>query len=641
MSISNIKYPISQFQSFKKALYPLIFFALLITPALSSAALDFTPPSFRDANYQGKYVSQSIPDPIVIPAGASREVIVKIKNVGKAIWLNSGKNFVSAYTVDPHYRASAFSGQGWLSKSQPAKISKTAKPGQTAEIKIKLYAPTKLGDYTEKFYLAAENKTWIKGGYFYLKIKVAKNAAANKNAPAGNGQNGSSETERNIDDAATEINQEYRADLIAFSARRVESNGGDLVRFVVRYVNGGALTWNDYLWQEAGSRWNSAVAPAPSTTEKISIADQSWLNVSKIVRGSQTTAPGQPLEIIYYFRLPAKRGEYIARFQLAANGHTLDGGTLELPVTVLADAPDDYRQPIFVASRQLVPEPNIRVGLYKVEKPVQFSAPFVYQIFSGKILKGFLPAHEAAELTYTDGLYGFQSQSFAFYAREPIRLVPNNPGDYFVLTNYERKVSWKGTTNFNAYRGTMEFKYSPKSDAPFVINELLLDAYIAGIGETSNGAAMEYIKALLTAARSYGYYHIYNGVPAEQRTFDVVATTADQLYLGYNSELLLPRVTQAATATYGEMVTYNSEVATTPYFGNSDGRTRTWSQAWGGADKPYLQSVECLYDQGRRLLGHGVGLSMRDAATRADKDGWTYDQLLKYYYTGVEVEKIY
>jgi peptidoglycan hydrolase-like amidase len=222
-----------------------------------------------------------------------------------------------------------------------------------------------------------------------------------------------------------------------------------------------------------------------------------------------------------------------------------------------------------------------------------------------------------------------------------IRLVPIALDNYFILSNYDRRVSWQGALNFNAYRGILEFKYSPKSDAVWVINELPLDSYIAGIGETSNGAAMEYIKAILVSARSYAYFHLNNGVPINERTYDVVATTADQLYLGYNSEVLMPRVVQAANNTYGEMVTYDGAPVVAPYFGHSNGRTKTWKEVWGGADKPWLRSVECVYDQGLTLWGHGVGMSAADAAKRADKDGWTYDQILRYYYTGVEVEKVY
>jgi peptidoglycan hydrolase-like amidase len=48
-----------------------------------------------------------------------------------------------------------------------------------------------------------------------------------------------------------------------------------------------------------------------------------------------------------------------------------------------------------------------------------------------------------------------------------------------------------------------------------------------------------------------------------------------------------------------------------------------------------------VYDKGKTMWGHGVGISGSDALARAGKDGWLYDQILKYYYTGVEVEKIY
>jgi stage II sporulation protein D len=343
------------------------------------------------------------------------------------------------------------------------------------------------------------------------------------------------------------------------------------------------------------------------------------------------------------FRAPAEQGEYTARFQLTANGHTLDGGTLELPVTVTADAPVGYTAPTFssATTRTLIVEPNIRVGLYKVTEPVKFQSPYNYEVWAGEILKGTLPANELAEIKYYDGLYTFTAQSLSFTVRDKIRLMPTDYNGYFNLANYDRYVSWKGAKNFNAYRGTMEFKYSDNSGVPWVVNELPLDAYIAGIAETSNGAAMEYIKALLVAARSYAYFHMNNGTPADQRTFDVVATTADQLYLGYNSEVLMPRVVQAARATFGEMVTYGGTPVVTPYFGHSDGKTRTWKEVWGGTDKAWLIPVVCKYDVGETMWGHGVGMSAQDAAYRADKDAWTYDQLLKYYYTGVAVERIY
>jgi stage II sporulation protein D len=41
------------------------------------------------------------------------------------------------------------------------------------------------------------------------------------------------------------------------------------------------------------------------------------------------------------------------------------------------------------------------------------------------------------------------------------------------------------------------------------------------------------------------------------------------------------------------------------------------------------------------MNGHGVGMSNADAGQRASKDGWNYLQILKHYYTGVEVEKVF
>jgi len=710
----------------KKLFY--CFFVLLFSCCLADTAraIDFTPPPFRDLNYQGAFASQSVADPITIEAGASKEIIVKIKNTGATTWYPTGANYVSVYTVNPNYRASVFASSNWLSKSQPAKISVVTKTGAVAEIKIKLTAPLKTGDYTEDFYLAAENSTWIKSSYFYFKIKVtaasavaqtsvykftrdlelgmtgadvkelqkylnnngfvvaasgvgsagrettlfgamtkialAKFQTANKISPAS-GYFGpitrnlvnklsvavatSSEPGDNLGNSAAgeqdesqEANKEYRAGLLVFTSREVVASGGQQVAFSVRYLNEGTVAWSSWLWQEAGS---SLSAAASSTdTEKVILADASWINQTKIISKTENVAPNQPLEFTFYFRAPAKKGDYIARFQLMANGHTLNSGTLELPVKVLSDAPAGYLPPTFSSARVLVEEPKIKVGLYKAETPASFQSPFIYQVWNGTILMGRLPANETAEMKYYDGLYTFTALSLTFTAREPLRLVPEGgPGDYFILTNYDRHVSWKGASNFNMYRGTMEFKYSPKTDRAWVVNEIFLDDYIAGIGETSNAAAMEYIKAILVAARSYAYYHINNGLPADQRTFDVYATTADQLYLGYSSELLMPRVVQAARATRGEMVTYNATPVVTPYFGHSDGRTRTWSQVWGGSDKAWLQSVVCQYDAGKSMFGHGVGMSAGDAAQRADKDGWTYDQLLKYYYTGVEVERIY
>ncbi len=706
----------------------IIAFTLLL--AQKAEAIGFTPPPFNDLDYLGQYVSVSLKEPIELKTGEIKEVTVKIKNIGKATWENTGANFVSVYTVNPNYRQSIFADSSWFSKSNPAKIKAKTSPGQTGEFTFKIKAPDNPGNYKEDFYLAAENKTWIKSSYFYIDLKVmagnvvnspvvSNNTAQtsnynfvrdlkvgsvgedvrelqkylNKNgfilASSGAGSSGNETTRfgavtqsalikfqkaKNIlpasgyfgaitrsyiksetnntntkeqeqttvgndigylPDEAQKVSKEYKTNLSAMTARNITATGGELVRFAVMYTNIGTLTWENYLWQEAGS------TGLATGSAKTIIADASWMSSNKIFQVNKTIKPGETERIDFYFRAPKIKGDYMARFQLTANSHTLDGGTLEIPVYVTQDAPSYYQEPVFTNVRPLVSEPNVRIGLYKAEGEVQFISEFAYDVFAGGILQGTLFPGNLAKLRYESGNYYFNSTNLNFTATDFVRLVPYDINHYFTLVNYQRLVSWKGNKNFNIYRGVMEFKYSPKTDVAWVINELTMDSYIAGIGETSNGAAMEYIKAILVAARSYAYFHLYNGVPADQRTFDLYATTVDQLYLGYNSEVLMSRVVQAARATYGEMVTYEGKVIVTPYFGNSDGKTRTWKEVWGGIDKPWLIPVTCLYDQGKKLFGHGVGMSAWDASQRADKDGWTYEQLLRYYYTGVQVEKVY
>ncbi len=183
----------------------------------------------------------------------------------------------------------------------------------------------------------------------------------------------------------------------------------------------------------------------------------------------------------------------------------------------------------------------------------------------------------------------------------------------------------------------MEYRYAPKSKLPYIINELPLDSYVAGVAETYNTAPPEYIKALLVAARSYAYSHVGKTPPTEKRMFDVYATTVDQIYLGYNSELFMPRATQAAADTAGQMVTYKGNPVPTPYFSHSNGNTKNWKTK----DRPWLKSVKAVYDKGKKMYGHGMGMSNNDAIKRALKDRWTYSQILQYYYTSTTIEKIY
>lgn len=141
-------------------------------------------------------------------------------------------------------------------------------------------------------------------------------------------------------------------------------------------------------------------------------------------------------------------------------------------------------------------------------------------------------------------------------------------------------------------------------------------------------------------ARSYARYYQQTGEKFPAKPYHGSDDPAIfQKYRGYSSEIRSPNVVKAVNETSGEVVTYQSKPVKTPYFSQSDGRTRSHKEVWG-TDVAYLQSVPDPYCEGLTLWGHGVGLSGCGARAAAE-NGKTYIEIIKYYYQGVEVEKIY
>ncbi len=174
-----------------------------------------------------------------------------------------------------------------------------------------------------------------------------------------------------------------------------------------------------------------------------------------------------------------------------------------------------------------------------------------------------------------------------------------------------------------------------------MINELPIEWYLKGIAETSNSSPAEFQRTLLVAARTYAMYHVNRGGTKHANEYFTVDATLDQLYRGYAIEQRAPTISAAVDATRAQIVTYGGRLAITPYFSRSDGRTRSWGEVWaGGSSYPWLVGVPVPQDQGRTLWGHGVGMSATGALAMAN-EGRRYDQILKYFYTGIEILRVY
>ena len=152
---------------------------------------------------------------------------------------------------------------------------------------------------------------------------------------------------------------------------------------------------------------------------------------------------------------------------------------------------------------EIMAEPIIRVGLYKTDKAVKFTSDFIYDVWINGEMAGVLLAQDTVILSYKNGVYSLASDSLAVTSSNYIRLMPEDAYAFFTLANYNRPVKGRGKVNFNVYRGALEYRYSPKSKLPYIINELPLDFYVAGVAETHDAAPTEYVKALMVAARSY------------------------------------------------------------------------------------------------------------------------------------------
>ena len=608
-------------------------------------------PTIRDESYAAAYISQSEADPITIEAGSYKLITIKFKNVGTSAWQNETSppageagRYISAYTMEPRDRDSVFFGKGgWNSPKQIGRMVGTVQPDEIGEYGVPLYAPNTPGEYTEQFYLAAENWTWVKGGYFFLKIRVipatAKpTTAVDASAPSDQGSVISDQNSENI----ITKSEDYAANRFILSPKAVTAAGGERVKVIVGFQNTGTATWEQYALKA-----NEPTALA--AVQQLTFADESWRDGALVLEKSGVIAPQSIVREDVYFRAPAKQGTYTAEFRFVADDKTL--AVASVPVTVTSDAPTHVTE---LSSQTPLPprlsvEPRIRVGLWQPpENTVQFvSYEDDYDVYAGEAKQGTLSRTKIGILRYADGVYSYKGDGLDFTTADFIRLAPANTAHAaFTILNWSRLVSWKGPLNFNAYRGALELRIGEVNPTLWAVNDLLLEDYMKGIAENSNGSPAEYLKAQAAAQRSYAYYTIQSD---KYGIFDVVATTGDQLYLGYNSETLMPNFVAAAEATRGYMATYDvdqnsatlNDVVITPYFANTDGRTRSWTEVWGGSHKPWLISVKAEYDNGRRLYGHGVGMSQLDASARAKAEGLTWDALVKYYYTGVEVERMY
>lgn len=286
--------------------------------------------------------------------------------------------------------------------------------------------------------------------------------------------------------------------------------------------------------------------------------------------------------------------------------------------------------------------PNMKIGLYSSDDWVQLTCDYDFFVKnSNQEIILDLKTNEIIELKYDKitAKYLVKYNSTEISSDYYLRVIPKKNNQVITLLNYENRPTWDASLNDNAFKGRIQLRYAAATDKTWVIEVVKLENYIKGIAEAGNDNDLDYLKALYTAARTYAYWHYTNPTKHADENYILDTSANDQVYRGYNFTLRAPNIIQAVNETRGMIVTYNNEIAITPYFSNSDGRTRSYSEVWHG-DYPYLVSVPDQGCEGMTLLGHGVGLSAYGARYYAEEQNWGWKKILKYYYTGVIIATI-
>lgn len=491
----------------------------------------------------------------------------------------------------------------------------------------------------------------------------------------------------------------YAALKLIVSAPSITVKQAERITFGIGFKNTGTAAWK-----------RSDILPITlrSSAKKESyFYDSSW-KAQNIVMDAPSDA--QAGELVYFwFTLfaPVYPGAYEENLFLTRNGEKIAGSDVRIPITVMprsstvltglsgqsgqdagaaiietdspvssSSAPDtslNSFSPTPTLSQDPRPgilderteqEPLIRVGLYSTKDPVRITANKDYEvrdsdgalltveragIVSTIIFDWILKAYTLTTPTVSLGTIKYLRFGPVQSDTAALAQTSDSPGRdiIFEIPSYTNHPSWSSALNDNTFRSLLEVRYAPQTNRLWVVNELKLENYLKGIGETSNSSPYEYQKALLTAARTYAKYHIDRSTKHAADGFTVSPTEADQVYRGYGVEKRLPNVARAVDETRGVIVTYGGQLAITPYFSQSDGRTRSWEDVWGGSPKPWLVGkddplgqADCSTVEKKRLCGHYVGMSARGAIGMA-LDNKSFEEILKYYYTGIELKRIY
>lgn len=375
------------------------------------------------------------------------------------------------------------------------------------------------------------------------------------------------------------------------------------------------------------------------------------IKVTKPILATATLGGGKIGQVRFSVKAPSKAGNYVIYLRPRLGGQNLMQEAIKFEFTVKGGGAGVGLSPATPVANSVVsvvqpPKIGLDQETIRIKLSYDTGASGAPQITANGAFDLYLESEffmamesgDKVEVRRTNGRYQILSDARAWVVEEIPRFVPRIGATILEIDNYEHRPAWNTALNDNQFRGILEVQ--DVDGTLTVINELSMEDYLKGIGEVENGAPTEKIRTMMILARTYARYYLSEDEKFPGMPYDLSDDPDEsQKYLGYGYEKRAPNIVKAVRDTRGKVVTYKGKLVKTPYFSTTDGTATKSAQAvWGWTHTPYLVSVPDPLCTATRFSGHGVGLS-GCGATQAALNGNTYEQIIKYYYTGVEIEQ--
>jgi len=541
---------------------------------------------------------------LALNPGDKKNVSLEIKNTGITNWY---KDIFHLATIGD--KESSFADSSWLSKNRIAFSEAMVAPGDSATFNFTVTAPQLTGLTKERFGLVAEGIGWTPDIGIFWNFTV--NAVSNSNNTPAVSTSG-------VDDF-TYVSQSPFLSLSPGQSQQVW----------LEVKNIGTTIWN-----------KSGGTPVRLATSNPSDRVSSFINSNRALMDDDTVNPGQNTRFTFNVTAPSSPGVYKEYFTLVHDGVAwMKDIGIYWQITV-NPAQDVNTTPNNNSNATLV---SIPTGVQTVR--VSSNGPFIVVNGSeAKLAEG--GNGDVITSYYNGGKHYFKiNNGNVVEATGWVRIVPWAPQTILTIDSYTDRPAWNTSLNDNKFKGAIEVRYSSNNHKLWVIDDLNIEDYLAGVSEPLEAGPYEYIKSAVIAERSYVYYHLQRGGRWPDDGFTLknsrLGNGDDQVYQGYGFTSRSTNIPRAVAETAGQVVTYNGTPVLTPYFTQDDGRTRSISEAWSSPQSsyPWLISVPDPWCAGSVMLGHGVGMSGKGARGMA-ADGKNYKEILKYFYTGTDVGKI-